>query len=444
MGRLTYNTSIFTNVNKWDSEYTYLGIFVSGKLNQRNGSGYPILDVIDLDWDGAYIKNLNTYLYTTEDLINVLDLYGKDHSYLNSPSVIKSSYLTYVLENVHGDIVYQLTYNNEYIEDVIVDNLFQRIDVLEQIRDVVLDDTRYIKLNPEEIFDEDGELLYPDQEYYIYFNRQYHKVENNEYLKQHPEETYYEFILADIIKLNKRIYTVEEVIGKEYYDNLTDEITYTGFYDRFHNIDLNIDDLSYLTTYSINLGSVAYDIAYTAYTEVENIKPIAYTAYYNSYENTKKIGHHTLYNVYEKITEYTPEIINYIHENNDTVYRYNDNTNSYIAVSYNSHYQGEYYLFYPEVPATGIEKEIEEINQNTSDNTYLLYKLSVESEDPSYLNLRISPSDKSTPNRHITASLKHAYINAYTGNIVKEGIITHSSLVNSFSYICSLQLLKSE
>lgn len=443
MSRLTYNNSIFTNVNKWDNEYTYLGVFITGKLNQRNGSGYPILDVIDLDWDGAYIKNLNTYLYTTEDLINVLDIFSKDHSYLYSSSVIHNSYFGEVLNNLSKDINNRISYNNIVIEDAIIENIFSKIEVLEQIRDVVLDDTRYIKLEHSEVFDENNNLIDPSQEYYIYFNRQYWKVDND-FVKANPTETYYEFILGDIIKLNRRIYSIEEKIGEEKYDNITQEYSYTGFYERFHNIDLNINDLSYLTSYSIELGSIAYEYAYNSYLDLENLKPITYAAYNNSYLNTEKIGHHSMYNVYQKINEYTSDVLDKIREDDNVVYRYNDSTNSYIAVSYNSHYQGDYYLFYDKLPATGIEKEIEDINTNISDNTYLLYKLSVESQDPDNLELRISPMDKSTPNRKITGSLKHAYINSYTGNVVKEGVITHSSLINSFSYVCTLQILKSE
>ena len=442
MGRLTYNPDIFTNVKKWDSEYTYLGVFISGKLNQKNGSGYPILDVIDLDWDGAFLSYLNTYLYTTEDVIRVLDIYGNDHNYLRN-DVINNSYLSYVLGNIDKNITYQISNNNEYISDVIIDNIFQKIEVLDQIRDVVLDDTRYIRLQHDEVFDENNNLLYPDQEYYVYVDRQYVKV-SNEYILAHPEETYYEFILQDIININKRIWSIQEKIGEETLDEVTNQYTYSGFYERFHNIEVNIDDLSYLTSYSIDLGSEAYSTAYETKLDIDNsIRPTAFAAYTNSYLNTEKIGHHTIYNVYEKIEEYTPEIMDYIHEHNNTVFTYNQNTGEYTASTYNSHYQGQYYVFYEKIAATGIEKEIEDINQNIGDNTYLLYHLTTESKDPDNIQLKMTPNDRSTIDRKITVDITKSLINENTGTIT-EGLITYTNLINSFSYMFNWKILKNE
>jgi hypothetical protein len=442
MGRLTYNPDIFTNVKKWDSEYTYLGVFISGKLNQKNGSGYPILDVIDLDWDGAFLTYLNTYLYTTEDVIRVLDIYGNDHNYLKN-DVVNNSYLSYVLGNIDKNITYQISNNNEYISDVIIDGIFQRIEVLDQIRDVVLDDTRYIRLQHNEVFDENNNLLYPDQEYYVYVDRQYVKV-SNEYILTHPEETYYEFILQDIININKRIWSIQEKIGEEVLDEVTNQYTYSGFYERFHNIEVNIDDLSYLTSYSIDLGSEAYSTAYETKLDIDNsIRPTTFAAYTNSYLNTEKIGHHTIYNVYEKIEEYTPEIMDYIHEHNNTVFTYNQNTGEYTASTYNSHYQGQYYVFYEKIAATGIEKEIEDINQNIGDNTYLLYHLTTESKDPDNIQLKMTPNDRSTIDRKITVDITKSLVNENTGTIT-EGLITYTNLINSFSYMFNWKILKNE
>ena len=440
MGRLTYNTSIFTNVNKWDDEYTYLGIFVTGKLNQRNGADYPILDVIDLDWDGAYIKNLSTYLYTTEDLINVLDMFGQDRQYLYK-DVINSSYMTYMLGNIKDDYEFKIQLNNATIENRIFENLLNKYEVLEQIREVVLDDSRYIRLEHDEVFDEEDHMLYPEQEYYIYYERQYWKVDND-YVRSHPTETYYKFILRDILNLNKEVSNIHGIIGQEIIDEITQEYSYTGFYKRFHIIEENIEEISYLTSYTETLASTAYSVSYELNQDVyNNIKPLLDLTYVNSYYNTEKIGQHTTYNVYDKITEYSPELLEYIHEHNNEVFVYNEDTQEYRAVTYNSTFTGDYYIYYPSVPATGIEKEIEDIQNSIEDNSYVLYKLNVETQDTDNLDLTINPKDMSTPNRTIKANLKHSYINAETGEITK-GVVTYSGLINSFSYFFTVENLK--
>ena len=56
---LTYNTNIFTRVSKYNKNGEPYGILVSGKLNQYNQQGYPILDAIDIDWNNAIIPGLN-------------------------------------------------------------------------------------------------------------------------------------------------------------------------------------------------------------------------------------------------------------------------------------------------------------------------------------------------------------------------------------------------
>ena len=81
MAKLTYNNEIFTNVDKWSwdgTSYDFKGILLSSKLNQKNRQDYKLLDAIDIDWDGAWVKSLNTYINNTEDLINILDSLNKN------------------------------------------------------------------------------------------------------------------------------------------------------------------------------------------------------------------------------------------------------------------------------------------------------------------------------------------------------------------------------
>lgn len=76
MAELQYNKNIFPNVNKISFDgnvYSYNGILIASKLNQKNGQGYKLLDAIDIDWNGAWISSLNTYLNSTEDLVQALN-----------------------------------------------------------------------------------------------------------------------------------------------------------------------------------------------------------------------------------------------------------------------------------------------------------------------------------------------------------------------------------
>lgn len=73
MANLTYNNSLYTRINKWDDEYSYKGVFVASKLNQKNGQDYKLLDAIDIDWDGIWFSSLGTYINTTDDLIEILN-----------------------------------------------------------------------------------------------------------------------------------------------------------------------------------------------------------------------------------------------------------------------------------------------------------------------------------------------------------------------------------
>ena len=199
---LSYNKNIFTKVNKWDSTYSYYGILMSGKLNQYNGQGYKLVDIIDVDWDGAYISKLNTYLYTSEDLINVLDKYAGNFSYINN-NYVKYSYLddfvNYTEEHFTELIEEKSAYNQTYILHNVLEALTFDYDILNSISELVLDRTKYIEVPYGEI-DLDNEAA----EYYIFKNNKYILVDK-EYILSHPDDTYYEFLIKDIINIQKDI-----------------------------------------------------------------------------------------------------------------------------------------------------------------------------------------------------------------------------------------------
>ena len=110
MAELQYNKNIFPNVNKISFDgttYSYNGILIASKLNQKNGQGYKLLDAIDIDWNSAWISSLNTYLNSTEDLVQALndlnansgvDELNKDLERVwNQINEITASYITHTI-----------------------------------------------------------------------------------------------------------------------------------------------------------------------------------------------------------------------------------------------------------------------------------------------------------------------------------------------------------
>ena len=117
MAKLTYNNEIFTNVDKWSwdgTSYDFKGILLSSKLNQKNRQDYKLLDAIDIDWDGAWVKSLNTYINNTEDLIKILDSLNKNSNI---------DFINNELERIWEKI---LNIDSNYVTYSWLDNSFQK------------------------------------------------------------------------------------------------------------------------------------------------------------------------------------------------------------------------------------------------------------------------------------------------------------------------------
>ena len=73
MAKFTYNER-FTNVKKYDDfSKSYTGIKIASKLNQKNGEDYKLLDVTDLDWQGAWLATAGAYINDTYELLEAID-----------------------------------------------------------------------------------------------------------------------------------------------------------------------------------------------------------------------------------------------------------------------------------------------------------------------------------------------------------------------------------
>lgn len=434
MANLNYNHSIFTNVHKWDNEYSYLGIIVSGKLNQYNGQGYPILDAIDIDWDGAYVNTLNSYINTTEDLIKLINRLGQTDINIQNRYVSIESFDNAFNEyrNIISNEFNEMTY---IMQESILQNLLSRYEILSAISDVLIDKTRYMVVPYDHIVNNLELTNYGQEHNFFLFNESngtFNEIKDKFFIIQHPELEYYIFIMDDIIKLNDNVENINNIIGKEIYDIDNNSYTYTGFYQRFNNVETDLSYLSYYLDNNTETTIEAYNYAYSSYV-LSNI-------------NKEKIGSHTRYNVYEKV-ENTNSIKfrNYLlsHNNNIFIKDPNDSSN-YISIQYTGNPDYEYYCLYDIVNGTGIEKEIEDLESKITDNSYILYHLHTQSNN-TYIKLNITPENTLNKpiDRTIILDLVNSYINSNTGEITN-GIANQDTLINGVSYICGWKILNKE
>lgn len=436
MAALSYNYNIFTNVHKWDEEYTYLGIQVSGKLNQYNGQNYPILDAIDIDWNGAYVKALNSYVYTTEDLIKLFNKLGEFDTNISN-NLINNYYnkdqFNEIFNDYQNSIAHQFDEMTVTMEEEILQNMLSRYELLNALSSVLIDQTRYLEVPYDTLVKNHQLSNYALDRQIFTRNEQtgiFSELEDKTRILRDPNEKYYIFIMSDIIHLNDDVEDIYNIIGDEIYDDFSDTYTYTGFRERFYNIET---DISYLTYYLDNNTETTI----TSYN-------YAYSSYLLSNENKEKIGYHTRYNVYEKIeNRQSQEFIDYLNRNNNNIWIKDPNDDSkYISIHYSGNPEYEYYILHDMIPGTGIEKEIEDINTQIEDNSYLLYHLHTKSNN-TYIDLNITPSNtlNKTIDRTITLNMTNSYVNDNTGEITY-GVANQNTIINSVSYLFSWEILK--
>lgn len=414
MANLTYNTSIFTNVHKWDDEFSYLGILLSGKLNQVNGQGYPIIDAIDIDWNGAYVKNYRTYIYTTEDLINLLNLTKSDMSYITD-NYVRWDELTEM--NYKTTISYDLSYRNTNDIRDIVDSIENQYDILNQLTYSLVYKSRYIQIDYNDLITE-SELI--SQGIYIYNNdgENFTKVDKNYVYEHGYSVNYYRYLVGDTTYFEKEINRLKK---------------------GFNNVVKDIDDINSdidVINETISILPEAYNLGYSSYQKAEYIEKYAIDGYNNSYLNTQLIGYHTTYNVYKPLDKslYTDDDLN-----GKTVFVYDENSNSYIAQLYNPLYKGQYYLHYEKIDGTGIEKEIENLNDKIVAAQGSIYNVTTKSLDESYITLTTN-IDHANKQKEIILDMGNVEFNHDTGYI-SNGVITTDSLTSAFSYVFNWNLL---
>lgn len=473
MAQLTYSDK-FTNVKKYDEVTgTYTGIQIASKLNQKNGQDYKLLDAIDIDWDGVWISQLNTYVHTTDDLITAID------------TIADLGDLEWIKENIN-------TLNEE------VDTILSTYVTQDQLAEILAHYQKPITAGEHIIINEENEistydLLTPgeadakfaliedldnviarlDNDYYTKFyadlqayNIAFDTIQNTIVLNADEQfdnlEKVSDFLSAlplddinNIAELADRVNRLDDTVGFAYYHEETDTYTYTGLLQRTYDLETDTANIHHelfvmnqdiqfamTTAYEAeNIAYEAYDMAYTAYTASGQADEMARQAYEMAYDATVKVGIPHSYGYFIELTEDDITLLNedkYALE----VYSIKEDNESGIPLPdvYNPNSGLQYYIYVPEVEATGFYKALDEVTDLSYAAKYsadtALFRLYTRTEGSTYANLRIDPalSENIDNTRTITLELDEADIDELSGYINKDGIITTYSLVEAFSY----------
>lgn len=325
MARLTYDSSIFTKVEKWDSEYSYRGILLSDKINQKNGQDYKLVDAIDIDWNGMWASFANTYIYDTKDLLDVLayidpaerlfevnskltdienayvdktlfnELIGHmqgalspgeyitidENNVITTYGLVSYIGLTGVLESYTTlSYLYNYAYDkagtifaiNEKLSDLIGD-ANESFDSIKEIADWIMKQSTYDPVEYDDIDFSSG------RRYFIIVEGKYVEVDE-EYVQAHPYEQYYllHSVADDVILIDGRLAYVETTIG-EVTQNSDGSYTYTGIMGDLHNLEETTSVLEYqigslhdsvqsiatLANDAMTFAVMSYNTANTAY-----------------------------------------------------------------------------------------------------------------------------------------------------------------------------------
>lgn len=322
------NLSMFTNIAKWDElSHSYTGIQIADKLNQKNGQDYKLIDAIDIDWNGAFIEEANTYINNTEELLDLVNKLVKISTFTELYARIEEAEiaLSYIAASyISGDALQQIltsyqnkltpgayisiSYNNvistynmlsatdivnnfvdyntlaaqmevirdtyaaktqvpDIVKDTVVKGADKNYDDLEKISNWIKKQSRFQRV------DENYIDNHPDETYYIYVDGEYIEANMDEY---DPSKTYY--IMKDnnqniddlIAKLNE----LDETIGHQ-----NDDGTYTGMkqdidelqtnsqylMNEAQDLRTNMISLNSQMTYVADKAEKSYDYAESAY-----------------------------------------------------------------------------------------------------------------------------------------------------------------------------------
>ena len=470
MSKLSYS-SRFTNVNKYDETGSYTGIQIASKLNQKNGQDYKLLDAIDIDWNGAWLAVVGSYINNTEELLDAIDRIGElsDLTWINNTlnnltENVDNIISSYISKEEIGRILdeYQKPLipgtNISISEDNVISTyeLLTTTDAASQYATInsLNDFTKHVINN---YYDktQTNSAIYSQAYYavqtYIVKNaaeafNDLEKISN--WILEQPQSISYNFDLLD-----NRLSLLENIVGYSYYDETIGAYSYSSLVETVYNLTFITDtigqdltkfndrvyDIQQKVNVSYDLSNSAYSYAYFAYSFLK--ADSSYAAYVMAYQSVLTIGDAGYESYFTKLTE---EQISILNENPDAIEVYSIKTDNYSGIPlpdvYNKDSGLEYYTYTANKPATGFTKELinlREVSYNASEVAYnALYNLKTKVDGTSYVTLELNPEiNDHTGVRTLVLELTEAEINELSGEIAQDGIITTYSLYNAFSYI---------
>lgn len=554
MAQLLYDNILFSNVNKWitdaSGEYSYTGILIASKLNQKNGQGYKLLDAIDIDWNNAWVRSLNAYINNTEDLLNVLNQLNKEDnleeidknlesvwkqlneitlSYITHASLHEILSTSYQSKLIPGDFIKidnetniittydlasyaYLTHNytsltehynlinsikdNYYTKNTVLDLIQQYVkegidkvidgadsafDTLKEISDWILEQNRYIPVEPQEVIDN----FKPDT--YFWFDETTGKyvavTEPGEVVTDGSIQYYrLENYFTDIKNLIEDVDKLQETVGSYQqnviYNPSSNTYTYLNSYS-YTGILGDIEDLKVVDTmisqqveamqnqvnsavniandayeYAIiayNTGNIAYDTAILSYNLTLESIDIANEAYTVAKKASEDVGIPSFIGRGWTYIETINDVNSYIETGYTVYYYYNGN---YILASSPYSEDFDYYFYEESITGTGLTKRVEnveldvnilqiELENTTKLANESLYRLHVDNSLSSYVSLGLTP-DMYNGDNHRTLHIEttEAVINSESGEIESHGLATITTLYDFYSYISSWQILE--
>ena len=322
--------SKYTNINKWNrSTNSYIGIEIADKITQKNGQDYKLVDAVDIDWNGIYIPQAETYINHTEDLAKLLgnmininnfnDVSVRiDRAEITLEEIIYSyvskEYLSNTLKDyqpllkagAYIDITDNTisTYNllsardiqnsfstknelNSFISEVsnnyftkegvknflnenIIKNADPNFNDLEKISNWIKKQSKFVEVDNTYIEN------HPDNTYYKYNSNLEEYIEVSiEEIRNNPDVKYYTIkdTNQDIEELIKRIDTMDDTVGHKNNDG-----SYTGILKDINQLYINDNALSSEIIYASEIAENADKTAKTSYT-------LAYDSYLSSYSS---------------------------------------------------------------------------------------------------------------------------------------------------------------
>ena len=480
MARLTYN-EIFTNVHKYDETGAYTGLQIASKLNQKNGQDYKLIDAVDIDWNGAFLRITGAYINNTEDLFesinNIADLSDlewireKINTLTENVDTILS---TYVTKTELDEILAQYQKPISAGENITIDNdnvistyglitselaneLFAKeLDFEELVKH--LDEDYYTKTETAEVA---GQITLATIQSNVIKNadEKYNDLEKiSNWILSQPES-----ITEDFEIFNNRLNRIDEALGYVMYNEEFDTYTYTdGLIYETHNLQIQtselntrmgnlentVEDFGIKANQAYNTANTAYDMAYEAYTASNSSSEMAELAYEMAYTSVVKIGNRSEDERFEELTQEDIDLLNE-DPNAIQVYAIRDDNHSGIPLPdyYNPDSGLVYYKFIEAVEGTGIYKELEDVvdiaNEAKESADNALFRLHTDRRGTTYAYLSLSPDENDgSGHRTITLNVDEAEINKDNGEIEQDGLITTFSLSNTLSYISTFEIIE--